>query len=91
MDERASILSIRDSPKVTRGLGMGAGGGGGGRGGGGEARWVVALADNDGEFRLNDSSTYGSYLRQNVLIWFGIETAVIITSQVCMNISIGRI
>ena len=41
----------------------------------------------DDEFRFNDTSTHEGHLRQNgILTWFGIETAIMITSYIWMKI-----
>ena len=42
---------------------------------------------DDDEFRFNDTSTHEGHLRQNgILTWFGIETAIMITSYIWMKI-----
>ena len=44
--------------------------------------------NGDNEFRFNDASNHEGHLSKNgILIWFGIETAIIIiTSRLCMKV-----
>ena len=43
--------------------------------------------DGDDEFRFNDASTHEGHLHQNgMFILFSTETAIIITSQVCIKL-----
>ena len=47
------------------------------------------LFNYDAEFRFNDVSNYEGHLHQNgILIWYGMETSILITIQVYMKIVI---